>query len=234
LTDTQTPEIRLREEFNEWADAGRGEGMRKGHWDMTLQTIEKMELSGDETVLDLGCGNGWAVRELAKILPDGKVYGIDISDKMIAEAREKSRKFKDIHYYVTGADQLSFENAVFDHILSVESIYYYPEIEPVLDEVVRTLKPGGRFWCVVDLYKENKYSMTWPEKLNVPVHALGEAEYQELFGKAGLSVPIQTRIIDRRPVTRDRFKPGWGTPTFEDYQEYKSLGSLLTVGEKTE
>lgn len=232
MTDTQTPEARLREEFNEWADAGRGEGMRKGHWDMTLQTIEMMDLTGDETVLDLGCGNGWAVRELAKMLPDGSVNGIDISDKMINEARDKSSDLVNVNYEVTSADKLGFDDAMFDHILSVESFYYYPKLKPVLAEIMRILKPGGRFWCVVDLYKENRFSMTWPEQLNVAVHALGKAEYRELFSTARLSVPIQKRIIDRRPVTRDRFKPGWGTPTFEDYQEYKSIGSLLTVGEK--
>ena len=79
----------LRREFDNWALDGRGEGMRRGHWDMTMQTIDMMELSGDETVLDLGCGNGWAAREMAKRLPHGAAHGIDISDMMILEAEEK-------------------------------------------------------------------------------------------------------------------------------------------------
>jgi len=232
MTEVSTEKEQLREEFNQWADAGRGEGMRKGHWDMTMQTINKMNLSGDETVLDLGCGNGWAVRELAARLPKGRVIGIDISDKMIEEAKAKSSDVANVEFYATSADNLPFDDEKFDQILSVESFYYYPKLEPVLDEINRVLKPGGKFWCVVDLYKENKYSMTWPEKLDVPVHALGEQDYKMIFQSAGLKVIIQERIIDRRPVKEENFKPGWGTPTFEDYKEYKSLGSLLTVGQK--
>ena len=103
-----------------------------------------------------------------------------------------------------------------------------------MDEIRRTLRPGGRFWCLVDLYKENKYSMTWEEELDVPVHALGEEDYRTLFEEAGLSVPLQQRVVDRRPLREEDFKPGWGTPTFEDYKAYKALGSLLTVGQKPE
>ena len=222
----------LRDEFNQWAEAGRGEGMRSGHWDMTIQTIEKMSLQGDESVLDLGCGNGWAVKELAKRLPRGEAAGIDISDKMIAEARENYSDLPQIDFFVSSAENLPFPANKFDHILSVESFYYYPALEPVLDELHRVLKSGGKFWCLVDLYKENKYSMTWPEQLDVPVHALGESEYRDLFENSGFQVTRQERVIDRRPVTRDGFQPGWGTPTFEDYKEYKSLGSLLTVVQK--
>ncbi|MCF7804553.1 MAG: class I SAM-dependent methyltransferase [Candidatus Marinimicrobia bacterium] len=224
----------LRQEFNDWADAGRGDGMRDGHWDMTIQTIDKMKLTGHETVLDLGCGNGWTVRELAKRLPGGKAIGIDISDKMIAEAREKSIEFDNTEFYVSSADALPLVDESFQHVLSVESFYYYPDLEPVLAELLRVLRPDGRFWCVVDLYKENPYSMTWPEKLNVPVHALGESDYRNIFEGYGFRIAAQEKVVDRRPVDEDRFKPGWGTPTFEDYKEYKALGSLLTVAKKPE
>jgi len=226
------PKEQLRREFNDWADAGRGDGMRKGHWDMTVQTIEKMSLAGDETVLDLGCGNGWAVRELAKLLPDGKACGVDISDKMIAEAREKSANAANLEFYVASADELPFASNSVHHILSVESFYYYPELEPVVNELYRILAPGGKIWCLVDLYKENKYSMTWPEQLDVPVHALGEPEYREIFEQGGFNITAQERVVDRWPIDEERFKPGWGTPTFEDYKDYKSLGSLLTVAQK--
>ena len=222
----------LRQEFDQWAEAGRGEGMRHGHWDMTIQTIEKMQLAGNETVLDMGCGNGWAAREIAKKLPEGQVCGIDISEKMIAEARERSVAVVNAEFKTTGADQLPFQEKTFDHILNVESFYYYPDLDPVVTEISRMLKPGGIFWCVVDLYRENPYSMTWPEKLNVPVHTLGEQEYREIFTRADFTIHMQERIIDRRPLDPEKFKSGWGTPTFEDYKKYKSLGSLLTAVRK--
>ncbi len=57
---------KLRQEFNEWASAGRGEEMESHHISIAEQTIAKMDLQPGERVLDLGCGAGWATRILAK------------------------------------------------------------------------------------------------------------------------------------------------------------------------
>src|SRR6266513_899323 len=53
---------RLRLEFNDWARAGRGEGMEKGHRPVGEQAIELMAIPSDAQVLDVGCGSGWATR----------------------------------------------------------------------------------------------------------------------------------------------------------------------------
>src|SRR5437870_6919563 len=79
-------EERLREEFNSWAETGRGEGLERGHIDVTLQILDMMSLSPTDSVLDLGCGTGWATRLLAARVPKGEAIGIDISDSMIARA----------------------------------------------------------------------------------------------------------------------------------------------------
>ena len=56
----------LRLEFNEWAKAGRGESMERGHRPVGEQAIEKMRVPDDARVLDVGCGSGWASRLLAE------------------------------------------------------------------------------------------------------------------------------------------------------------------------
>ena len=55
----------LREEFNRWAEAGRGEGMEQDHLPITLPVLEKMQLAPTDNVLDVGCGAGWLSRRLA-------------------------------------------------------------------------------------------------------------------------------------------------------------------------
>jgi SAM-dependent methyltransferase len=77
----------LREEFNRWAEAGRGEGMEEDHLPIVLPVLDQMKLARDENVLDMGCGAGWLVRLLAERVPEGRVIGMDISDEMVRRAR---------------------------------------------------------------------------------------------------------------------------------------------------
>ena len=63
-----SPDQILREEFNRWAEAGRGEEMERHHLDITEKTIRLMDLRAGERVLDLGCGAGWATRLLARMV----------------------------------------------------------------------------------------------------------------------------------------------------------------------
>ena len=56
----------MRHEFNQWAEAGKGEEMENHHISITEQTLALMDLKPGERVLDLGCGAGWASRLLAR------------------------------------------------------------------------------------------------------------------------------------------------------------------------
>src|SRR5256885_16749262 len=80
----------LHEEFNRWAEAGRGEGMEQEHLPITLPVLEKMRLAPTDSVLDVGCGAGWLSRRLAKLVPEGRVGGVGISDQMIRHPRRRS------------------------------------------------------------------------------------------------------------------------------------------------
>src|SRR5690349_9581380 len=97
----KSPDDLLRQEFNRWAEAGRGEEMERHHLDITEKTIRMMELGPGQRVLDLGCGAGWATRILARLVAGGtdsfgQVVGLDISDEMIRRARAASRDFENV------------------------------------------------------------------------------------------------------------------------------------------
>src|SRR4030095_13747277 len=92
----QMKDEHLRVEFNEWARAGRGEGMEKGHRPVGEQAINRMGLTAFARVLDVGCGSGWATRVIAERATQGKVVGIDISDEMIDLARSSTSVFYNV------------------------------------------------------------------------------------------------------------------------------------------
>ena len=82
------PYTKLATEFDEWAQNNRAESMANGHWDVTMQMLDDLELRSMYNSIDVGCGNGWLVREL---LNRGvrTAVGLDISPEMIKVAKDK-------------------------------------------------------------------------------------------------------------------------------------------------
>jgi SAM-dependent methyltransferase len=219
---------RLRLEFNDWAKAGRGDGMEKSHRPVGEQAIELMMIPAGARVLDVGCGSGWASRLMAAKASSGRVVGIDIADEMIKLASETSTAFANVEFQVASAENLPFSAGEFSHAFSMESLYYYADMSAALREIKRVLEPGGVFVTVVDLFKENPPTAQWVEDLNVPVQFLGIAEYRALFERAGFVNVLDRRLYDPAPIPADY--SGGSFKSREDYVLYKQSGSLMMSG----
>ena len=220
---------RLRLEFNDWARAGRGASMEKGHRPMGEQAIELMRIPSNGRVLDVGCGSGWATRLMAEKAQSGHIVGIDIADEMIAVARETSTALSNVEFRVASAEKLPFKESEFTHAFSMESLYYYADVLIALKEIKRVLQPGGLFATAIDLYEENQPSHQWIEQLKVPVHLLSIREYRSLFERAGFVNVRDQRLYDPTPVPENYTSGSFKTR--EDYVLYKETGSLMMSGE---
>ncbi|PYS13159.1 MAG: hypothetical protein DMG15_12040 [Acidobacteria bacterium] len=221
----------IRREFNRWADLGRGRGMEKSHWEITRQMIVLMEVHQHDNVIDLGCGVGWATRVLAQRASRGIVVGVDLSDRMIAQASREYRNPANAFFLVADAAKLPCHSEFFNTLLSVEAIYYYPELEGVAAEVHRILKPGGRAFFLTNYYRENVYGHNWAKYIDIPVHLLGAADYMEVLIKVGFRAASHRRIVDSTPIPED-WKPTNWFPTRQDQAKFQSEGALLLIAEK--
>ena len=235
MTAHANPDDRLKQEFNRWAEAGEGPKMEQHHLDITEKTLRLMDLRPGERVLDLGCGSGWAARLLARLVSEGpegfgQVVGLDVSDEMIRQARVASKDFENVLYVVGSAQQIPWEENFFDKVLSVESFYYYPDQDRVLAELFRVMAPQGRLFILINLYKDNSYSLQWVDKLKVPVHVRSKTEYMELLQKHAFENVEARQIPDDTP-TPDDYK----TTSFrslEDLRGFKRTGALLLMASK--
>jgi len=219
---------KIQQEFNQWAAAGRGDEMEDHHSDITDQTLALMDLQAADRVLDLGCGTGWASRRMAKVA--GEVVGLDVADEMLRRAEQTSSAFKNIRYVWGSAESIPVGDNYFSKVLSVESFYYYADQGKALDELRRVMAPGGKLFILINLYKDNHYSLRWVGELKVPVQALSEKEYIALLEKHGFSNVQAQRIPDRSP-TPETYSGKW-FKNAEELRDFKKIGALLLIAER--
>ena len=224
----------MRREFNEWAEAGKGEEMEHHHISITQQTLAMMGLRPGQRVLDLGCGAGWASRLLAQMVAGGErpgqVIGVDVSDEMIRRARAASTQYDNLMFVVGSAQQIPWEENFFDKVLSVESFYYYGDQEGALDELFRVMAPKGELYILINLYTDNHYSLRWVEELKVPVQAKSEQEYIDYLKEHAFEDVRAVRVPDLTP-TPEEYSGKWFANA-EELRDFKRIGALLLVGRK--
>jgi ubiquinone/menaquinone biosynthesis C-methylase UbiE len=227
---------KLRQEFNQWASDGRGEEMESHHISIAEQTIAKMNLQAGDRVLDLGCGAGWATRILAKSVAgkrgeqEGHAVGIDVADEMIARARAGSKDVGNSVFVWGSAAEIPWQDQYFDKVLSIESFYYYADQEKVLDDVRRVMADGGKLFILINLYRENHYSLRWVGELKVAVHARGEQEYKEMLERHGFRDVKIEHVPDLTP-SPDKYSGKW-FKSAEELKDFKRIGALLLIGTK--
>ena len=109
------------------------------------ELIEKLDLQGDEIVLDIGCGDGKVTAEIASHLPDGSVVGVDNSMDMIRTAQSGfgGPEFGNVSFQAADASDLPFENR-FDIVFSNAALHWVRNHTPVLKGIFQSLKAGGR------------------------------------------------------------------------------------------
>ncbi len=99
--------------------------------------------------LDVGCGTGWAVGEVAKRTDDkGAFYGVDLSPRMIEKAKENFHGREAIHFLQANVESIPLDSEFFDILICTNSFHHYPRPERALAEMSRLLKKGGKLFLL--------------------------------------------------------------------------------------
>lgn len=197
---------KVRQTFDEWAQNGRDELMEKEHSKNVMKFLKTVSFDNQFSFLDIGCGNGWVIREIVKEEKCKKAVGIDKSKKMINQANKKkiSKKEEFIH-----TDIQSWEyQGKFDFIFSMESLYYVDSIKGALNKIFKLLKPGGQFFCGTDFYTDNKATAKWAKVMKIQMHLHSKKEWEVFFQNAGFKVNARN-IRDLK--SKKKWKREFGT-----------------------
>ncbi len=110
--------------------------------DMGIAVLDRLELSGDETVLDAGCGSGRVTEALLARLPRGRVIGVDASSSMIEAAGAHLGDRADLR--VADLTTLDLGQERVDAILSTATFHWIADHDALFGALRRALRDGGR------------------------------------------------------------------------------------------
>ncbi|HPU20752.1 MAG TPA: arsenite methyltransferase [Alicycliphilus sp.] len=193
------------------------------------------ELRAGEVVLDLGSGGGIDVLLSAKrVGPTGRAYGLDMTDEMLALARDNQRQAgaTNVEFLKGEIEHIPLPDASVDVIISNCVINLSADKDRVLAEAFRVLKPGGRF-AVSDVVTRGAIrpeirasAMAW---VGCVAGALDEDDYRHKLAAAGFSdIGVEpTRIYTAQDAREFLSANGLDTSVVSDEMDGKFLSAFI-------
>jgi trans-aconitate 2-methyltransferase len=124
----------------EW-DADTYDAVSDPQFEWGTEVLGRLELNGDESAIDAGCGSGKVTEKLLDRLPEGELLAVDGSEAMIAKARE--RLGDRASYLVTDLSEIQIEQPV-DLIFSTATFHWITNHDRLFERLHAALRPGGR------------------------------------------------------------------------------------------
>jgi ubiquinone/menaquinone biosynthesis C-methylase UbiE len=162
--------------------------------------VSILDLRGDEHALDVACGTGHASLAAARMLPNGRVTGVDFSAGMLDQARRKAaaQGISNIEFLERDMTALGFPADSFDVALCAFGIFFVDDLDTQLAHVASVVKPGGK--VMISSFQEAHYFHPLREMLldRLRAHAIAippptwkrvgnEDACRALFDRAGLT-----------------------------------------------
>jgi demethylmenaquinone methyltransferase/2-methoxy-6-polyprenyl-1,4-benzoquinol methylase len=164
-------------------------------WDerMRDEAIEMLGLEADDTVLDVGCGTGFATEGLLQHVDT--IYGLDQSPHQLSKAYRKFGKHGNVNFHMGDAERLPFQDDTFDVVWSSGSIEYWPNPVDALEECRRITKPGGKVLIVGPDYPNSSIFQKMADAIML---FYDEEEADRMFEQAGYT-EFEHHIQQSRP-----------------------------------
>ncbi len=129
-----------------------------------MAIFEALAVESGQAILDLGCGGGHLVRELALAVGDGgRAVGLDASADQLAAARALCDGLPAAELVEGDATKMPFADGAFEGLASIQALEYVADVDGALAEIRRVLKPGGKAALISALWDHWRYHGAEPE-----------------------------------------------------------------------
>jgi len=115
--------------------------------------VDALDLSDDDVVIDIGCGTGAALRHAASRVHSGRLVGVDPVPRMLDIAMERAAPHPEGHrieFFEAPVERIPIADGCADIVLAFDSLEHWADEKAGLAEILRVLKPNGRFAVVKD------------------------------------------------------------------------------------
>jgi ubiquinone/menaquinone biosynthesis C-methylase UbiE len=142
--------------------------MARETWRQNVRVMDALGVGQADHVLDIGCGHGRSLTELAARAPQGRIVGLDPSELMVEIAKRRNRPLVEagrVDVILSSVESLSFADDTFDKVVCVHVLYFWKDIEKSLREIARVLKPGGRLGLLFRTNADPKAIASFPPEI---------------------------------------------------------------------
>lgn len=140
-----------------------------------LELIDKLQLSGNQRLLDIGCGDGKLTAIIARKFPACRIIGLDSSPDMIEHARNLFGDIPNLSFVLMDACSMEFDEP-FDAAFSATALHWITDHRPFLNCLYRSLKPGARL-----LFQMSSHGRTDDDHYMAAARVMVSETYQEYF-----------------------------------------------------
>jgi ubiquinone/menaquinone biosynthesis C-methylase UbiE len=137
-----TTKADARRSFDRWAGSYERDPFSRWLARRQRDALDALELGEGDRLLDVGCGTGAGVRAAAEVVE--RAVGVDLSPKMLAEARERAGGLPGVEFVEGDSEDLPFGDGEFTAVICTTSLHHYPRPDVAVREFARVLAPGGR------------------------------------------------------------------------------------------
>ena len=127
------------------------------------------------------------MKRLLNLCPEGKVYGIDLSEESVSFAQKYNAKYLDKRCFIQQGDvcSLPYKEGAFDAVTAFETVYFWSPVDKALSEVARVLRKGGCFLISLEA-SDPEQGKIWTERIDGMVVYTAD-ELKQLLFEAGFS-----------------------------------------------
>ena len=136
--------------WNRWSEHVDGKGWLYDYLRKTQNSvISLLDLKENMNFLDIGCGTGYAVSQVAKLTNyKGSYFGVDLSSGMIEKAEKNFGDKENIYFIRSSSESIPLEDDYFDTIICTNSFHHYLHPDKAMNEIYRLLKVGGKIFIL--------------------------------------------------------------------------------------
>jgi ubiquinone/menaquinone biosynthesis C-methylase UbiE len=158
------------------------------------EVVARLQSAGSRRVADIACGTGILADRIEHELQPDEVYGVDMSDGMLAQAKARSSR---VHWLKGPAEQLPFDDGALDAVVTTSAFHFFDQ-PAALAEFYRVLAPGGLV-AVATISPAPPQALQWlSDSRFTPAHSPSPTQMRALFKGAGFTILDQHRVD--RPI----------------------------------